>query len=84
MKHDGRTDFDLGSRLRAVRKMHGLSQRAVACVVVRGSLEAVAGGERRILAPGDAFYFDAGIPHRVRDTGSEACELVCAVTPPSF
>ena len=56
----------------------------VACIVVRGRLEAHAGGERRILGPGDALYFEAGLPHRVRNLGSKRCELVCALTPPAF
>ena len=53
-------------------------------VVVRGQLEVTIDGERRLLGPGDAYYFDSRRPHRFRNTGSEECEVVSACAPPSF
>src|SRR3954471_18896154 len=40
-------------------------------VVVRGRLEVTVGGQRRVLGPGDAYYFDSRLPHRFRNPGDE-------------
>lgn len=53
-------------------------------VVVRGRLELTVGGQTFILGPGDAYYFNSRIPHRVRNIGDDVCEIVSACTPPSF
>jgi transcriptional regulator with XRE-family HTH domain len=53
-------------------------------IVIRGQLEVTVGGDKRVLGPGDAYYFDSREPHRFRNVGTEACELVTACTPPSF
>ena len=53
-------------------------------VVLRGSLEVTVGDQRRVLGPGDAYYFDSRTPHRFRNLGEEECEVVSACTPPSF
>lgn len=53
-------------------------------VVIRGQLEVTVGDQRRVLGPGDAYYFDSRIPHRFRNIGDEECEVVSACTPPSF
>jgi mannose-6-phosphate isomerase-like protein (cupin superfamily) len=53
-------------------------------VVLRGRLEVTVGDQRRILEPGDAYYFDSRLPHRFRNPGDEECEVVSACTPPSF
>ncbi len=53
-------------------------------VVIRGRLELTVGGERHILGPGDAYYFDSSRPHHFRNVGSECCEVVSACSPPSF
>ena len=53
-------------------------------VVIRGKLEVTIGDQRRVLGPGDAYYFDSRLPHRFRNIGEEECELVSACTPPSF
>jgi transcriptional regulator with XRE-family HTH domain len=53
-------------------------------VVIRGRLEAIVGGVRRVLGPGDAYYFDSRTPHRFRNVGEEEVEIVSACTPPSF
>jgi len=53
-------------------------------VVVRGRIELTVGGETRQLGPGDAYYFSSAVPHRFRNQGSEACEIISASTPPTF
>jgi transcriptional regulator with XRE-family HTH domain len=53
-------------------------------VVLRGHLEVTVGDQRRVLGPGDAYYFDSRTPHRFRNLDAEECEVVSACTPPSF
>jgi transcriptional regulator with XRE-family HTH domain len=53
-------------------------------VVVRGKVELTVGGVSRVLGPGEAYYFASQLPHRFRNVGREACEIISASTPPSF
>lgn len=53
-------------------------------VIVSGRLEVWVEAERKILGPGDAYYFDSRRPHRFRAVGPEPCLVVSACTPPSF
>ena len=53
-------------------------------MVLRGRLEVTVGDQRRVLGPGDAYYFNSRLPHRFRTVGEEVCEVVSACTPPSF
>lgn len=53
-------------------------------VVISGRLEVTVGDQRRVLGPGEAFYFDSRLPHRFRNLGEEAVVVVTACTPPSF
>jgi transcriptional regulator with XRE-family HTH domain len=53
-------------------------------VVVKGSIEITVGGNKRILGPGDAYYFDSSLPHRFRNPAGEDCVIISANTPPSF
>jgi len=53
-------------------------------VVVRGRVELTVGGTTRILGPGEGYYFASQLPHRFRNVGREACEIISASTPPSF
>jgi transcriptional regulator with XRE-family HTH domain len=53
-------------------------------VVVRGRVELTVGGASRVLGPGEAYYFASHLPHRFRNVGREACEIISAGTPPSF
>jgi mannose-6-phosphate isomerase-like protein (cupin superfamily) len=53
-------------------------------IVLRGRIEITAGDQRRILGPGDAYYFDSRLPHRFRNVGKDECEIISACTPPSF
>jgi transcriptional regulator with XRE-family HTH domain len=53
-------------------------------IIIAGRLEVWVDDERKILGPGDAYYFESRRPHRFRAVGPEACEVVSACTPPSF
>jgi transcriptional regulator with XRE-family HTH domain len=53
-------------------------------VVVRGEIELTVGTSTRLLRAGDAYAFQSSVPHRFRNLGGEACEIVSACTPPSF
>ncbi len=53
-------------------------------VILRGRLEVTVGEQIRTLSTGDAYLFNSRLPHRFRNTGSEACVVVSACTPPSF
>ena len=52
--------------------------------IVRGRIEVTVGHQRTVLGPGDGYYFDSRLPHRFRNMGHEACELVSACSPPPF
>jgi transcriptional regulator with XRE-family HTH domain len=51
-------------------------------VVVRGHIELTCDGDRQILGPGDAYYFDSSRPHRFRNVSRDECEIVSACSPP--
>ena len=53
-------------------------------IVLTGRLEVTVDDERRILGPGDAYYFESRRPHRFRCVGPVPCEVISACTPPSF
>ena len=53
-------------------------------IVISGSLEVTVGDERRVLRPGDAYYFNSTFPHRFRCIGPEPCEIFSASTPVTF
>lgn len=53
-------------------------------VVLRGRIEVTIGDQRRVLGPGDAYYFDSRLPHRFRNVGDDEAEIVSACAPPSF
>lgn len=53
-------------------------------VVIRGRLELTVDGERHVLGPGDAYYFESSRPHHFRNVGPEECEVVSACSPPSL
>ena len=53
-------------------------------IIISGRLEVTVGDERRILGPGDAYYFESKRPHRFRCVGPVPCEIVSACTPPTF
>jgi transcriptional regulator with XRE-family HTH domain len=53
-------------------------------IVLGGRLEVTVDDERKILGPGDAYYFESHRPHRFRCVGPHPCEVVSACTPPTF
>ena len=53
-------------------------------LVLSGKVELTVGGQSRVLGPGDAYYFLSTVPHRFRNPGPEACEIISASTPPTF
>lgn len=53
-------------------------------VVIKGTLELTVGGEKYVLGPGDAYYFDSRIPHRFRNLGEEEVEMVSTCSPPTL
>lgn len=53
-------------------------------VVIKGRLEITVGKQKRVLGPGDAYYFDSRVPHRFRNVSDDIAETVSACTPPSF
>ncbi|MDP4022004.1 cupin domain-containing protein [Methylobacterium sp. NEAU 140] len=53
-------------------------------IILSGRLEITVEDQRRILGPGDAYYFDSRRPHRFRCVGPVPCEVVSACSPPSF
>jgi transcriptional regulator with XRE-family HTH domain len=53
-------------------------------IILSGRLEVTVDSERRILGPGDAYYFESRRPHRFRCVGAKPCELISACTPPTF
>jgi transcriptional regulator with XRE-family HTH domain len=53
-------------------------------IILSGRLEVTVDEERKILGPGDAYYFDSRRPHRFRCIGDAVCEVVSACTPPTF
>lgn len=52
-------------------------------VIISGRLEVTVDDQRRVLGPGDAYYFSSRRPHRFRCIGKEICEVVSACAPPS-
>jgi|SRR5215217_5001886 len=53
-------------------------------IVLCGRLEVTVDDERKILGPGDAYYFESRRPHRFRCVGPLPCEVISACTPPTF
>ncbi len=53
-------------------------------IVISGRVEISVGAQRKILGPGDAYYFDSRMPHRFCQVGSETCVVVSACMPTTF
>ena len=53
-------------------------------VVISGRVEVTVGDQRKVLGPGDAYYFDSRTPHRFRQVGPSPCRIVSACNPPTF
>ncbi len=53
-------------------------------VVLSGAVEVTVGNQKRILGPGDGYYFDSRLPHRFRNVHEGQSEIVSAITPPTY
>ena len=53
-------------------------------VIIRGHLEVTVGEVKKVIGPGDAYYFNSATPHRFRNIGEEVCEVVSACSPSTF
>ena len=53
-------------------------------IVTHGQIELTVGDEVGVLEVGDGYLFDSRLPHRFRNIGNSACEIVSALTPPVF
>jgi transcriptional regulator with XRE-family HTH domain len=51
-------------------------------IVVEGEIELTVGDEKRVLGPGDAYYFESTTPHRFRNAGKRRTVIISACTPP--
>jgi|SRR5665213_299246 len=53
-------------------------------VVLKGKIDVEVGGVWHYLEAGDSIYFNAGIPHRWRNSSTTTAEAIWLSTPPSF
>ena len=53
-------------------------------VVVKGQVEITVGAQRKVLGPGEAYYFECRQPHRFRNVGKDDAVIISASTPPTF
>jgi len=61
------------------------SHQAEECgTVISGRLMIVVGTRERCLSAGEAYYFDSRTPHRMYNPFDEVCEVISAVSPPTF
>nr|WP_295533003.1 cupin domain-containing protein [uncultured Thioclava sp.] len=73
--------YDLGADTGRVMYGHEGEEGGI---VLAGRVEITVGAQRKILGPGDAYYFDSRAPHRFRQVGPEKSIIVSACTPPTF
>lgn len=76
-----RETYDVGSDTGRVMYRHEAEEGGI---VISGRIEVTVGDARKILGPGDAYYFDSRVPHRFRQVGPHPCVIVSACTPPTF
>lgn len=64
---------------------HSITHEGEECgLILKGKLEVTVGDKKKVLLPGDAYYFKSTLPHHFKNVGREACELISACTPPGF
>jgi transcriptional regulator with XRE-family HTH domain len=51
---------------------------------IAGTIELTVAGEKLVLKPGDAYYFNSARPHRFKNIGAVTAKIVSVCTPPSF
>jgi len=52
--------------------------------ILEGQVEAKVGGEAHQLRRGSTLYFDASLPHELRNTGSKTVRCLAVTTPPAL
>lgn len=52
--------------------------------VISGSVEAKIGDQNYSLKKGDSLYFDASLPHTLKNTSKSEAEAICVVSPPAL
>ncbi|MEO9652266.1 MAG: cupin domain-containing protein [Roseobacter sp.] len=73
--------YDIGADTGRTMYQHDAEETGI---VISGHIEITVGELRKILGPGDAYYFDSRQPHRFRQVGPEKCQVISACTPPTF
>ncbi len=53
-------------------------------IVIQGRVEVTFGELKRVLGPGEGYYFDSRRPHRFCNVSDETAIVVSACTPPSL
>ena len=53
-------------------------------MVLTGAIEVTVGQERRVLTPGEGYYFDSRLPHRFRNVADGESTILSAITPPTY
>lgn len=51
-------------------------------IILEGEIELTVGEQRRVLGPGDAYYFESTIPHRFRNASKKQAVIISACSPP--
>ena len=54
------------------------------CLILSGVAEWQVGDNVVVLEAGDSLYFEAGLPHRMRNPGDQPCVCLVVVSPASF
>jgi quercetin dioxygenase-like cupin family protein len=63
-------------------KLHAHAGQDKFYLVLEGSGEVTVGDETQTLSAGDAAFAAAGVPHSVRNTGSERLVILSILSPP--
>nr|WP_246591858.1 cupin domain-containing protein [Aminobacter anthyllidis] len=53
-------------------------------MVISGAVEVTVGDQKKVLRPGDGYYFDSRLPHRFRNVCDRESEILSAITPPTY
>lgn len=52
--------------------------------VLTGKIEAIIGKEKHALDKGDTLYFDASLPHVLKNAGDSEARVICVASPPAL
>lgn len=52
--------------------------------VMEGEVEAIVGPQSHRLEPGSSLYFDASLPHQLRNAGARPAKCLAVLTPPAL